>query len=95
MFGALMNADRLDHVKGDEEVSAPIDDLLVSPGPSKGALQSDELLVQPELRYSGADRSGGAGRLRCAGARLAPHEPREGPSGVTSDSTGETFTHGS
>jgi hypothetical protein len=28
---ALMKADRLDHVKGDEEVGALIDDLLVSP----------------------------------------------------------------
>ena len=31
MLRALMKADRLDHVKGDEEVSALIDDLLVSP----------------------------------------------------------------
>jgi hypothetical protein len=31
MLRALMKADRLDHVKGDEEVSALINDLLVSP----------------------------------------------------------------
>jgi hypothetical protein len=31
MLRALMKADRLDHVRGDEEVSALIDDLLVSP----------------------------------------------------------------
>jgi hypothetical protein len=31
MLRALMKADRLDRVKGDEEVSALIDDLLVSP----------------------------------------------------------------
>ena len=31
MLRSLMKADRLDHVKGDEEVSALIDDLLVSP----------------------------------------------------------------
>ena len=31
MLRALDEADRLDHVKGDEEVSALIDDLLVSP----------------------------------------------------------------
>jgi hypothetical protein len=63
MLRALMKADRLDHVKGDEEVSALIDDFLVSPVLRRVALQSDELLVQPELRHSGADRSGRAGGL--------------------------------
>ena len=63
MLRALMKADRLDHVKGDEEVSALIDDLLVSPVLRRVALQSDELLVQSELRHSGADRSGRAGGL--------------------------------